>query len=131
LSAEFNRLYDGPTEALHLKTTSWTQLKALYSIAHAIKGVSSPVFGSKLCHFLAPDAYIIIDRDVVGLETDEYNDYWHYCHEQWKSASSKDELKSTLQAAMPTEAVLYFPWSTKITELCIIGRKALTESIRA
>jgi len=57
---------------------SWAELAPLFDVAWSIKAVNSPVFASKLCHFMRPDLYVVIDGDAVGLQA-PYPLYWQAC----------------------------------------------------
>jgi hypothetical protein len=113
----------GP-HALNLQTACWEQIAPLFAIAHAIKDVDSPVFGSKLCHFLLPDAFPVIDRSAVGLGWRSYEEYWRYCHEQWVECSQKSDLTDALRREVGFELMPSYPFTTKLTELCLIGSRA-------
>ncbi len=112
-----------------MTTISWETLSSLYTVASSIKNVSSPVFGSKLCHFLLPNAFPVIDNEAIGLNR-TYADYWDYCKTQWVNCGEKQELinnlRQKIQEKVQGKVVEYYPWSTKLTELCIIGNKLLT-----
>jgi hypothetical protein len=110
-----------------LDNSSWTALKSLFDTASEIKNrlmkEDSPVFGSKLCHFIFPSAFVPVDREVLGFQGNAYPAFWQECQRQWvecKPATQAD-LVETLKRAMGAQPVEHFPWCTKITELCLIG----------
>ena len=107
----------------NLETTSWETLSPLFAVANSIKGVDSPVFGSKLSHFIFPSAFPVIDNEVIGVDTKDYKPYWNYCYKQWTGSRRKQRLIERLKTIVGNEASLNYPWPTKITELCIIGNK--------
>jgi len=116
---------DGPM----LETTSWKTLRWLFEAASRIKKLKVPsnVFSSKLCHFILPTAFVVVDRQVApGLSLD-YGEHWTTCKKAWNAADNKDELEGILAAAIreaPTNEIsVHYPWSTKIVELCLIGSR--------
>ncbi|MDD1649643.1 MAG: hypothetical protein LUO80_04535 [Methylococcaceae bacterium] len=112
-----------------LSLASWNALEDLYRIAVEIKGASSPVFASKLCHFLMPDSYIVIDGEVVGWSPGDpikvYQSYWTRCQEAWHDCTERARLRDQLASTMTGQAIASYPWSTKITELCYVGAKTM------
>ena len=108
-------------ESPGLENTNWKLLSELYLCAKSIKNVDSPVFGSKLCHFIIPNAFPIIDGEAIGIQTSDYSIYWDYCRRQWLNCQLKEELRSHLRTLIGPGVVDHYPWSTKLTELCIIG----------
>ena len=112
-----------------LSLGSWSALEDLYRIAVEIKGVSSPVFASKLCHFLMPNSYIVIDGKVVGWSPGDpirvYQSYWTRCQEAWHDCTERTRLRDQLASTMIGQAISSYPWSTKIMELCYAGAKTM------
>ncbi len=125
LQAEYDRIerVSGGMEP-SLETASWETLAQLYVDASAIKRnkFPSPVFGSKLCHFILPNAFPVIDQEVVGVRG-EYREYWNKCRDYWIDCRIKETLKTYLRDEFRIKATAEYPFSTKITELCIIGAK--------
>jgi len=111
-----------------LTNLSWTDVSALYATASAIKGVKSPVFGSKLCHFIIPDAFPVIDSNVkrkakkaIGTSPLRYDSFWQFCQSQWTNCPSRAQLISTMQRQIGPSPFADYPYAAKITELCITG----------
>jgi hypothetical protein len=101
----------------------WREVEPLFVTAQRIKGVTSPVFASKLCHFIAPGAYSIVDNEVLG-GTDDYEEYWRFCKTAWLNAEDKDNLINILTQRISGKIIPDYPWSTRIVELCLIGKRA-------
>ncbi|MEP6755081.1 MAG: hypothetical protein ABJA67_06250 [Chthonomonadales bacterium] len=110
-------------ESLNLTTVNWESLEELYSVAFDIKDVNSPVFGSKLCHFILPNAFPVIDRDVIGVDARAYHEYWQFCKVQWTECTEREALQQMLRQAIGEAVHIEYPYSTKVTELCIIGSR--------
>ena len=129
LQAEYQRVLDATDKhEPDLETASWETLSGLYTLANSIKGFNSPVFGSKLCHFILPNAFPVIDNDVIGINSRIYKDYWTFCCAQWTSCSKKQELAQNLARIIGDEVAALYPWSTKLTELSIIGSKLVRKA---
>jgi hypothetical protein len=101
---------------------SWVNVSPLFEVASEIKPVegNSPVFPSKLCHFLCPSIYPVFDNTLVKTGKIEYEVYWNEFKEQWEKASEKVALIEELKGHFPkAEAPCdHYPWPTKIFELC-------------
>lgn len=107
---------------------SWETLSGLFTVAAEIKYTMpfSPVFPSKLCHFIFPNAYPVMDRKMIGIST-RYSQHWDFCKDQWINCTGKQELVSILRNEVKDNVFEYYPWSTKITELCLSGKNYLSE----
>lgn len=122
--AQFQTAYDqaassGGDGPVNLETARWENLDPLFRLASDIK---SDGFASKFCHFLLPDAYPVADREVVGFTSGRYEDHWRYCQTEWANCTTKPELVQILQRKIGSAVIPDYPYSTKITELCLIGR---------
>lgn len=104
-----------------LTACTWDDIKKLFFAAASIKGVRSPVFGSKLSHMLAPSLFPVIDRAAIGIPADGYAGYWSRCQRAWKTSTCQDELQKRLRAKIDATITPSYPWASKITELCSIG----------
>jgi hypothetical protein len=113
---------------------SWSDLEALFQLASEIKPVSSPVFASKLCHFIFPRAFLVADRKYTWPPRGDYAAHWTECQVKWNACTIKAELvamlRMAIQQAMLRMAIQQpvcpsYPWATKITELCCIGARTL------
>jgi len=111
-----------------LSNLAWEDVADLYHIASQIKNVNSPVFGSKLCHFIMPDAFPVIDsniikkcKKVIGASAHSYEAYWRFCKSQWVGCIARPQLVQTMQKAIGPNIFLHYPYAVKITELCISG----------
>lgn len=123
LQKEYDKLWrmTSKSNSIGLHNTFWHEVSPLYQIAFAIKGVNSPVFASKLCHFILPELFPVIDQEVVGVNASTYETYWRYCKEEWDQCQVKGSLIERLSTAIGGVPTLNYPFSTKIVELCLIG----------
>lgn len=66
----------------------------IFNVAGQIKKIKkkSPVFPSKLCHFLFPTIFFIADRDTVRMVDADYFEYWRSCKQEWCKSQNKEEL---------------------------------------
>ena len=125
-----SREYDAISTACNRPSPSlgdcaWPTVEGLYHVAHSIKGSATPVFGSKLCHFILPDMFPVIDWDLIGVSSPEYRPYWQLCRQEWSACPNQSELIEEVSPRVAGEYAPVFPWATKITELCIAGDKAV------
>ena len=104
--------------------TNPEELGEMFGIAIDIKNVRSPVFASKLCHFLMPSAFPVADQDMLGISTvHHYWQYWQACAEGWRASEEKEALKAHLRDAMSATPFVGYPWAVKIAELCHAGAR--------
>ena len=104
---------------------SWNEVEPLFKSAMYIKKTisKSPVFASKLCHFILPNIFMVTDNKVIGAASnpDEYQNYWEYCRQGWAMCNNKNELIAILENEIEQKVFFKYPFLTKIIELCIIG----------
>jgi hypothetical protein len=105
----------------------WDDVASLYALASEIKR-GSPVFASKMCHFLFPKLFIVMDNWATGVFN--YELYWCGMRDAWCRFKQKSEATSLLQsAAVRSDKGLHplYPFETNIMELSIIGDKSNKE----
>ena len=97
----------------------------LFREAERIKPTKSgsPMFASKLCHFLAPGAYVVCDGVATSV-VPSYDAYWNACADAWRTCDRRDELKRMLARETGRSPGDAYPWGAKIAELCCIGARA-------
>jgi len=103
-----------------LSQVSWRDVFPLFRVAAEIKPVKhgSPVFPSKLCHFLCPSIYPVFDNTLVKTGKIEYMEYWTECKKKWEKAPGKGALIQELKSHFPEAACDHYPWPTRIFEIC-------------
>ena len=103
----------------------WLDIDQLFSIAFAIKPTKSrtPVFASKMCHFLFPKLFIVMDRTATGVEN--YELYWRGLKDAWNAFNEKEQAQKILINAIQHRRNLpihpEYPVETTIMEICAIG----------
>jgi len=104
---------------------SWEDIQELYRLSHEIKWDqrrnASPVFACKMCHFLFPKIFPIIDNLATGIF--EYEFYWRGRKDEWERFPLKEEAQAILAASMEVVEQVHtlYPWETKIMELSHVG----------
>jgi hypothetical protein len=103
-------------------------IRPLFEFAEKIKKVKkkSPVFPSKLCHFLFPTIFFVADREAVGIVDMDYFNYWDECKNEWYRSSDNKTLIHILRDHIENSSQFNglfenYPFEIKITELCRIG----------
>lgn len=109
--------------AASIESLAWNVAAPLFECAAQIKPVSSPVFASKLCHFLRPNLYPVVDQAVLGIGNASYAAYWLDCQAAWCAYPEPEILVTILREAIGEDVFAAYPWATKIVELCTIGAK--------
>lgn len=110
----------------------WDQIRGLYKLLANIKAVNTPVFPSKLGHFIFPKLFIVMDHKATG--TDDYEVFWQSMHKAWSSFDERKEAKKILSEEIVKHSAKtvhkYYPFEIKIIELNIIGKKLTDHSKR-
>ncbi len=110
----------------------WRQVSGFTALVSEIKETRSPVFTSKLCHFLAPRIFPVVDKAAMGRPYATYELYFNAAQKEWKST---DAATQRMLVGRMAEAVLkgrgddtgapiaqVYPLKCKLVELCLIGR---------
>lgn len=101
-----------------LAEAKWEELENLFSLAQEIKNIDSPVFASKMCHFILPGCYFPVDGQFTGLGQ-PYKSRWLKAQRAWSDCSDKGNLIELLKKEIGEGVIAEYPWATKITEMCI------------
>lgn len=120
-----------PFLELDITCVTWAQVGGFADLVGEIKpmkGLASPVFTSKFCHFLLPKVFPVVDNEGSGNRWPRYREYFNHVQSLWEVTPA--DTRTTLIAAM-TEAVEVagaklnpeFPMVNKIVELRLIGRQ--------
>jgi hypothetical protein len=121
ISQQYDRL--SAAEEPCITDLEWTDLEELFNIASMIKLSKSPMFASKMCHFLFPKLFIVIDGKATGLG--HYELYWRGLKDAWTKFEQKEEAKVILLKAINNTQNLplhpNYPVETTIMEMCVIG----------
>ncbi|HEY5245866.1 MAG TPA: hypothetical protein VIJ60_09380, partial [Acidimicrobiales bacterium] len=123
--------YGAPYRDFDITCVTWAQVCGFTDIVGEIKpmkGLPSPVFTSKFCHFLLPKVFPVVDNEGSGNRWPRYEQYFNHVQSLW--ASTPDDIRAALIATM-VEAVEItgtklnpeFPMVNKIIELRLIGRQ--------
>jgi hypothetical protein len=121
VSIEYDRLSkEGEPSIADLQ---WEDIGTLFEIVSGVKPRSF-VFASKMCHFLFPKLFIVVDNLATSV-FDDYEFYWRGMKDEWNRFEGKNEARKRLVRAMNLKKPLHphYPLETKIMELSHIGRK--------
>ncbi|WP_203840509.1 hypothetical protein [Winogradskya humida] len=108
---------------------TWEAIRAFPEVVFRLKPTRSPVFASKLCHFLLPKVFPVVDGLALGGHSMTYEAYFRLVKDTW--VVTPEEIRSSLIAEITNLVELTygkplapeFPAVTKIVELALIGRK--------
>ncbi len=124
IADQYGRLAKSTTEPT-ITDVDWEDLAPFFEIASEIKPVKngSPVFPSKMCHFLFPKLFIPMDNTATGI-ADHYGKWWQDMKAEWIGYKDKEEAKKILKEAIISDKPLlcWYPLETKIIEISQIGR---------
>ncbi len=122
ISSEYNKLIAITRAEPSICDLKWKDVQHLFTIASKIKPTSR-IFASKMCHFLFPRLFIVMDNLATGVFYYEF--YWQGMKDEWIRFKDKSEAKNLLLSPIrftkPPHPL--YPFETKIMELCYIGYK--------
>ena len=113
-----------PVMAQDIETIEWQIIAPFVRLVAEIKNVHSPVFCSKLCHFLAPHIFPVVDNAAMGNPFDSYEEYFSAGRREWYETENdtRNILIDLISNEIGTNMVPDYPIKCKIIELCFIGR---------
>jgi hypothetical protein len=124
LRKEYEQIVRLSMDEPSIETVAWHDIQPLYTIMADSKN-RSPVFASKLGHFIFPKIFIVMDR--LGTEVIPYDYYWQGMLNEWSRFVDKnlaiDLLKNEIKKRSSGEVHNDYPFETKIMELCHVGDK--------
>lgn len=107
---------------------TWEAVRAFPDVAATLKPTRSPVFPSKLCHFLLPKVFPVVDGLALGGHSSTYERYFNEVKGSWEltdPATRKiliaEMTRLVEQLDRPLEPT--FPLVNKIVELALIGQR--------
>ena len=124
MAEQYSRIRSLSTHEPTIEDVRWEDLVSLFEIAFWIKWperrIASPVFASKLCHFIFPNVFPVVDNEATGYF--DYEFLWRGMKDEWLRFPNRDEAKAVLLGAMEnTSKHELYPIETRIIELCHIG----------
>jgi hypothetical protein len=124
MAEQYSRIRSLSTHEPTIEDVRWEDLVSLFEIAFWIKWperrIASPVFASKLCHFIFPNVFPVVDNEATGYF--DYEFLWRGMKDEWLRFPNRDEAKAVLLKAMEnTSKYELYPIETRIIELCHIG----------
>jgi hypothetical protein len=128
IAQEFSGLRSSSVEEPNITHVDWEQVERLFSLASSIKP-GSPVFPSKLTHFIFPKLFIVVDNKATGVS--EYEIYWRGMKDAWSRFPEKNRAIDILTRPVECDRPLHsgYPIETKIMEICQIGNNYPEPSI--
>lgn len=107
-----------------IQDLEWVEIEAFAHCVAEIKNVSSPVFTSKFCHFLAPRIFPVIDNKAMGNRFETYKEYYNAGRDEWLQTNpeTRKSLVDLLHRHIDGPLFGGYPTKCKIIELCFIGR---------
>jgi hypothetical protein len=125
ISEQYDTICTISTSEPRICDSTWEQLQGLFDVCSEIKWGerknASPVFACKMCHFLFPAIFPIVDNLATGVF--DYEFYWRGMKDEWRRFAYKEEAKARLNVYVNSAGAAHesYPWETKIIELSHIG----------
>lgn len=103
----------------------WDVVEPLFDRARSIKPTQSgsPMFASKLCHFLLPEVFPVTDGDFAHTAWRDYGGYWKDVRGAWTRCANRAALIAELEPHVPESFRAHDPWATKVADLCAAGQQ--------
>ena len=113
-----------PVIGQDIEAVEWQNIAPFVRLVAEIKNVESPVFSSKLCHFLAPHIFPVVDNAAVGNHFDSYETYFNAVRTEWCETDNytKGKLTDLITNKIGYKMLPNYPVKCKVIELCLIGR---------
>ena len=107
-----------------IEAIEWQNIAPFVGMVAEIKNVQSPVFSSKLCHFLAPHIFPVVDNAAMGNPFDSYQAYFNTGRQEWCETDNDTRgiLTNLITNEIGPNMVQGYPVKCKVIELCFIGR---------
>ena len=121
---ELSRQYEWLTQRKNepsITSVPWEDVQPLFTLARSVK--PSPVFAGKMCHFLFPKLFIVMDN--LATQVFDYEFYWRGMKDEWERFPEKETASENLLREIQSHRPVheYYPVETKVMELSHIGYK--------
>src|SRR5262249_259009 len=115
MRSEYNCLIRQSSEEPSITTMPWEDVADLFALDQDIKP-KSPVFAGKMCHFVFPKLFIVMDN--LATDVFDYEFYWRGMRDEWQRFQEKDEAQKQLIQVIKSDKPLHphYPLETKIME---------------
>jgi hypothetical protein len=122
IATQYAKLVASSTTEPCIDDLCWEDVAPLYALGSEIKP-GSPVFADKMCHFLFPKLFIVMDN--LATNVFDYEFYWRGMKDEWYRFQQKAEARNVLADTVRSNKPLHplYPRETKIMELSHIGHK--------
>ncbi len=113
-----------PVIGQDIEAIEWINIAPFVSSVAEIKNVHSPVFSSKLCHFLAPHIFPVVDNAAMGNPFESYEEYFNSGRQEWRETDNETRraLMDIIANEIGPDMVPDYPVKSKVIELCFVGR---------
>ena len=117
------------------ETLTWEKIQAFpNAVAKAkrrrkdLSVQTSPVFRSKVSHWVAPRLYPVADDELLGVSS-SYELYWKEVHRMWSATPEGEQslmasrLRTEIERVSSYPVHPHYPMEVKIVELALVGRR--------
>jgi hypothetical protein len=112
-----------------IDNTEWEDVRTFTEVVAQLKPTTSPVLTSKFCHFQLPKVFPIVDNWAMG-GSRSYAAHFALVQGVWAATAprTRRSLINRLRAEIGTGSYGGYPWTNKVVELGLIGRRQLARS---
>jgi hypothetical protein len=105
----------------------WEDVQPFTEVVAQLKPTTSPVLTSKFCHFQLPKVFPIVDNWAMG-GSRSYAAHFALVKGVWAATTNRRRLVDRLRAEIGAKAYDGYPWTNKVVELGLIGRRQLARA---
>ena len=127
---QLRQLWSQLTEVIgaeaEIDDVEWEDVQPFTEVVAQLKPTTSAVLTSKFCHFQLPKVFPIVDNWALG-GSRSYGAHFALVQGVWAAtaAQSRRRLVKRLRAEIGSEPYDGYPWTNKVVELGLIGRRRL------
>ena len=107
-----------------IDSVEWEDVRTFTEVVAQLKPTTSAVLTSKFCHFQLPKVFPIVDNWAMG-GSRSYAAHFGLVQDVWAATppATRRRLRDRLRAEIGNKPYEAYPWTNKVVELGLIGRR--------
>jgi hypothetical protein len=107
-----------------IDSVEWEDVRTFTEVVAQLKPTTSAVLTSKFCHFQLPKVFPIVDNWAMG-GSRSYAAHFGLVQGVWAATppATRRRLRDRLRAEIGNKPYEAYPWTNKVVELGLIGRR--------
>jgi len=109
---------------VEIDSVEWEDVRTFTEVVAQLKPTTSAVLTSKFCHFQLPKVFPIVDNWAMG-GSRSYAAHFRLVQGVWAATppATRRRLRDRLRAEIGNKPYEAYPWTNKVVELGLIGRR--------